>query len=127
MAHKIAKLILEHADNFLERTEAVRTALSLGMPLGEIEEYLDWLDAVRPELRERCQPPEVIDLDAARTSAAAHPSPNSAPPGAAGDQAEQTTQSQAERSSSRKGATDRASSKPGPQPKPDEPCAGPES
>jgi hypothetical protein len=32
----------------LERTEAVDTALSLGMPVREIEEYLDWLDVVRP-------------------------------------------------------------------------------
>jgi DNA-binding transcriptional MerR regulator len=47
MAHKIAKLMLEHAGTFLERTEAIRTALSLGMPIDEIEEYLDWLDATR--------------------------------------------------------------------------------
>ncbi len=52
MAHEIAKLMLEHAGTFLERAEAVRTALSLGMPLGEIEEYLDWLDAVRGPLRD---------------------------------------------------------------------------
>ncbi|MBN1911921.1 MAG: hypothetical protein JW818_19525 [Pirellulales bacterium] len=45
MAHEIAKLMLEHAGTFLERSEAVKTALFLGMPLGEIEEYLDWLDA----------------------------------------------------------------------------------
>jgi len=31
MAHEIAKLMLEHAGTFLERTEAIRTALSLGM------------------------------------------------------------------------------------------------
>jgi hypothetical protein len=47
MAHEIAKLMLEHAGTFLERAEAIRVALSLGMPLGEIEEYLDWLDATR--------------------------------------------------------------------------------
>ena len=47
MAHEIAKLMLEHAGTFLERAEAVRTALSLGMPLHDIEEYLDWLDSVR--------------------------------------------------------------------------------
>ena len=47
MAHEIAKLMLEHAGTFLERTEAIRVALSLGMPLNEIEEYLDWLDATR--------------------------------------------------------------------------------
>ena len=47
MAHEIAKLLLEHAETFLERTEAIKSALSLGMPLSEIEEYLDWLDSVR--------------------------------------------------------------------------------
>ena len=47
MAHEIAKLILEHAETFLERTEAIKSAMSLGMPLAEIEEYLDWLDVAR--------------------------------------------------------------------------------
>ena len=47
MSHEIAKLLLEHAETFLERTEAIKSALGLGMPLHEIEEYLDWLDAVR--------------------------------------------------------------------------------
>jgi DNA-binding transcriptional MerR regulator len=47
MAHEIAKLLLEKADTFLERTEAIQTALSLGMPLPEIEEYLDWADDLR--------------------------------------------------------------------------------
>ncbi len=50
MAHEIAKLMLEHAGTFLERTEAIRTAISLGMPLGDIEAYLDWLDASRGPL-----------------------------------------------------------------------------
>ena len=49
MAHKIAKLMLEHADTFLERTKAIETALYLGMPLQEIEEYLDWLDTMKPQ------------------------------------------------------------------------------
>ena len=49
MTHEIAKLMLEHADTFLGRTEAARTALSLGMPLSEIEEYLDWLEMVKPQ------------------------------------------------------------------------------
>ncbi len=44
MAHEIARLLLEHAETFLDRTEAVKTALSLGMRLDEIEAYLDWLD-----------------------------------------------------------------------------------
>jgi hypothetical protein len=47
MSHEIAKLLLEHAETFLERTEAIKSALSLGMPLREIEQYLDWLDSVR--------------------------------------------------------------------------------
>lgn len=47
MAHEIAKLMLEHAGTFLERAEAIRVAVSLGMPLRDIEEYLDWLDATR--------------------------------------------------------------------------------
>lgn len=51
MAHEIAKLLLEHADTVLEREEAIATALYLGMPLHEIEEYLDWLDHVRPPRR----------------------------------------------------------------------------
>ena len=52
MAHQIAKLILEHAGTFVERTEAVDTALSLGMSLREIEEYLDWVEMLRGELDE---------------------------------------------------------------------------
>jgi DNA-binding transcriptional MerR regulator len=52
MAHEIAKLLLEHAATFLERTEAIKTALYLGMPLHEIDEYLDWLDMLRGELEE---------------------------------------------------------------------------
>ena len=47
MSHEIAKLLLEHAETFLERTEAVQAAVSLGMPLDEIQDYLDWLDATR--------------------------------------------------------------------------------
>ncbi len=47
MSHQIAKLLLEKADTFLERADAVKAALDLGMPLNEIEEYLDWVDLVR--------------------------------------------------------------------------------
>ncbi len=47
MAHEIAKLLLEQADTFLGRAEAVKSALYLGMPLSEIEQYLDWLDMIR--------------------------------------------------------------------------------
>ncbi len=46
MVHKIAKLILEHTDSFLERAKAIDVALSLGMTLDEIQEYLDWIDSV---------------------------------------------------------------------------------
>lgn len=47
MSHEIAKLLLEHAETFLERKEAIRAAMSLGMPLNEIQDYLDWLDSIR--------------------------------------------------------------------------------
>jgi hypothetical protein len=53
MAHEIAKLTLEQARTFQERAAAIRAALSLGMPLHEIETYLDWLDATRGPLAER--------------------------------------------------------------------------
>ncbi len=55
MAHEIAKLLLEHAGTFLERTEAIEAAMKLRMPVGEIEEYLDWLDLIRAS--ERSAPP----------------------------------------------------------------------
>jgi hypothetical protein len=51
MSHEIAKLLLEHAETFLDRKEAIKSALALGMPLNEIEEYLDWLDTVRGQDR----------------------------------------------------------------------------
>lgn len=53
MAHEIAKLLLEHAGTFLERREAIRVAISLGMPLHEIEEYLDWHDATYGPIQEQ--------------------------------------------------------------------------
>jgi hypothetical protein len=46
LAHEIAKLLLEKAGTFLERKDAIESALKLGMPLREIEEYLDWLDSI---------------------------------------------------------------------------------
>lgn len=46
MAHEVAKLLLEHAGTFLERTEAIKVALSMGMPLQQIEEYLEWVDLI---------------------------------------------------------------------------------
>ena len=62
MAHEIAKLLLEHAGTFLERAKAVETALSLGMPLHEIEEYLDWLDVTRGPVRDDLETQEEDDL-----------------------------------------------------------------
>jgi hypothetical protein len=56
MAHKIAKLLLEHAGTSIERTQAIAAALSLGMPLNEIEEYLDWLAATRPPPEDHAPP-----------------------------------------------------------------------
>jgi len=53
MAHEVAKLMLEHAETLLERTEAIKVALSLGMPLHEIEAYLDWLDSLRENKKPR--------------------------------------------------------------------------
>lgn len=57
MAHEIAKLILEHAESFTERTDAVRTALRLGMTLTEIQEYLDWVDLMQRKPRAHLDKP----------------------------------------------------------------------
>jgi hypothetical protein len=46
MAHEAAKAHLRRATTRPERAQAVRAAFRLGMPLRDIEEYLDWLDAV---------------------------------------------------------------------------------
>jgi hypothetical protein len=59
MSHEIAKLLLEHADTLIDRVKAIDTAMSLGMPLYEIEIYLDWLDATRPPL-ESGETPETV-------------------------------------------------------------------
>jgi hypothetical protein len=64
MAHEIAKLLLEHSQTFLERTTAIETAISLGMPLHEIEEFLDWLDSVRGPVDDRSQEPSPPEDDA---------------------------------------------------------------
>ena len=48
MANENAKLLLEQAKTFSQRAEAVRLAMRLGMPLSEIEQYLDWLDHRNP-------------------------------------------------------------------------------
>lgn len=63
MAHEIAKLLLEKAGTFLERTEAIKAALQMGMPLDEIQEYLDWLDSIRPLRADPPQSPAPDDRD----------------------------------------------------------------
>jgi hypothetical protein len=76
MAHEVAKLLLEHAGSFLERTEAVKSALGLGMPLREIEECLDWLDATRGRIS---RPESGVAKDAGRGFRRASPRVESAP------------------------------------------------
>jgi DNA-binding transcriptional MerR regulator len=44
MAHETAKALLRQADGLSQRMDAIRAALAMGMPLTEIEAYLDWLD-----------------------------------------------------------------------------------
>jgi hypothetical protein len=45
MAHEHVKQLLHRAATEDERAEAIRQAILAGMPLSEIEAYLDWLDA----------------------------------------------------------------------------------
>jgi hypothetical protein len=52
MVYEVAKLMLEHAGTFIARAEAIQVAISLGMPIHEIEDYLDWLDATKGPLRD---------------------------------------------------------------------------
>ena len=67
MAHEVAKLLLEHAGTFLERTEAIKAALAMGMPLQEIEDYLEWMDLIKAGGRQDRQhdrePPEGNDYE----------------------------------------------------------------
>jgi hypothetical protein len=42
-----ARILLARAESPAERKQAVSTAMAAGMPLHEIEEFLDWADAVR--------------------------------------------------------------------------------
>ena len=44
-----ARLLLARAETPADRKHAVTTAMAAGMPLHEIEEFLDWADAVRAE------------------------------------------------------------------------------
>ncbi|MGY8769432.1 MAG: hypothetical protein ACKVH8_13520 [Pirellulales bacterium] len=53
MAHEKAKLLLETSNDYIEHIAAVQTALQMGMPMEEIEEYLDWLDLITT-----CEPAE---------------------------------------------------------------------
>ena len=64
MSYEIAKLILEHARSGAERNAAVRTALGMGMPLRQIEEYLDWLDNHASRFEQRLE--EDTNDDSAR-------------------------------------------------------------
>lgn len=57
MAHEIAKLILEKSETFLERSEAIKAAVKLGMPLAEVEAFLDWLDVMRKHAPPPSPPP----------------------------------------------------------------------
>jgi hypothetical protein len=42
-----ARVLLARAENPADRRHAVTQAMAAGMPLHEIEEFLDWADAVR--------------------------------------------------------------------------------
>ena len=46
-SNEMGKILLRSAGTLLQRYEAVKTAHRLGMPLREIETYLDWLDSTR--------------------------------------------------------------------------------
>ena len=53
MAHDVARFFWEHAERFIDRQQAVREAIEHGIPLSEIEEYLDWLELVKPLQEDR--------------------------------------------------------------------------
>jgi hypothetical protein len=46
VAYEDIKLLLAQAATVAERTEAIRAAISQGIPINQIEEYLDWFDTV---------------------------------------------------------------------------------
>jgi hypothetical protein len=61
MAHDNAKRLLANAGTFDQRQKAILEAIQLGMPLIQIEEYLDWLDnSDRP--KRACARPEPADV-----------------------------------------------------------------
>jgi DNA-binding transcriptional MerR regulator len=45
MSHCNAKQVLTQANGIQERQSAIESAMKLGMPIDEIERYLDWLDS----------------------------------------------------------------------------------
>jgi hypothetical protein len=47
MSHTDARILLARAESPADRKHAVASAMSAGMPLHEIEEFLDWADSVR--------------------------------------------------------------------------------
>ncbi len=49
MSHEIPKLLLSHTVSPAELDAAIKRAIELGMPLHEVEEFLDWLDVNRPQ------------------------------------------------------------------------------
>jgi len=49
MANEKAKLLLENSSDYFERISAIQSALQLGMPMEEIEDYLDWLRLLKAE------------------------------------------------------------------------------
>jgi len=53
MAHETAKQLLRRAVTPESRAEAIIAAMELGMPLLEIEDYLDWLDNLKPALEKQ--------------------------------------------------------------------------
>lgn len=58
MAYKAAKELLCRARTPQKRQEAIREAMRLGMPLHEIEQFLDWLDSnQRPPAVDEGNPP----------------------------------------------------------------------
>ena len=57
MTHETAKKLLTSAKTPQQRVVAVKAAFSVGMPLNEIEQYLDWLDNTRLRL-DATEPPE---------------------------------------------------------------------
>ena len=59
MGNDFAKRLLERANTFELRQKAIRAAMGLGMPLCEIEQYLDWLDSRPSGAPDRDEKPQV--------------------------------------------------------------------